>query len=83
METQEFVSSDGDVAKKCIAPEFGSWPLTDREKEIIEHTRWAFDALQEHIAAHTPPSNMRYLAIVRTKLEEACMFAVKGIARKP
>ncbi len=38
----------------------------------------AFDDLLSNLMAHVPPG--REFAIVKTKLEEACFFAKKGIA---
>lgn len=42
--------------------------------------RVQFTELLETIEKSVPAHNARYLALVKTKLEEACMFAVKGIA---
>lgn len=40
-----------------------------------------FDELLDALAEKIPPG--RYLSIVKTKLEEACFFAKKGIAEDP
>jgi hypothetical protein len=40
-----------------------------------------FDVLLESLKGFIPEG--RYLAIVRTKLEEACFFAKKGLAENP
>ena len=40
-----------------------------------------FDSLLTYVASVVPQG--RYLAIVKTKLEEACFFAKKGIAEIP
>jgi hypothetical protein len=67
--------------QKQIATEFATWPMTDAGVKNANEIRGKFDALLDHIALVTPPGNARYLALVKTKLEEACMFAVKGISK--
>lgn len=66
---------------KRIADEFASWQMQPIQVEHADKVRAKFDELLETIAAHTPPQNGRYLALVKTKLEEASFFAVKGIAK--
>lgn len=66
-----------------IAPEFGTWPVNEVTIEQINQMKWKFDELQAWITQRTPPHNARYAAVVKTKLEEACMFAVKGFAKLP
>lgn len=70
------------MEQKQIAPEFGSWPCTEQQSKTINQVKWKFDELLEMIKLKTPPESGRYLSLVETKLEEACMFAVKGIAIK-
>jgi hypothetical protein len=41
-----------------------------------------FDALLDGVGTLVPTTNREY-AIVRTKLEEACFFAKKGMANQP
>lgn len=67
--------------EKEIAPEFGSWPMNETQALIAEGVRKKFDELLSSVAAALSARNPRYLAVVKTKLEEACMFAVKGIAK--
>jgi len=67
--------------KKEFAPEFASWPMDDKQVDILNTVRNEFDQLLEKITFRIAPGNGRYLAIVKTKLEEACMFATKGIAK--
>ena len=68
--------------QKQINAEFGSWAITSQQSDIVDQIKWKFDDLLDFISNHTPPENGRYLSIVKTKLEEACMFSVKGIAKK-
>lgn len=67
--------------KKKVAPEFGTWPMTAAGVTSAENIRMQFDKLQTDLELVIPAGNARYLARVKTKLEEACMFAVKGIAK--
>jgi len=69
------------MAQKQIAPEFSSWEMNETQVKLVHALRGEFDRIQDMIAAITPPQNGRYLALVKTKLEEACFFAVKGIAK--
>lgn len=64
-----------------VAPEFGTWPVTDSTLRTTAEIRTRFDDLLSYIANHVPQGNERYLAIVKTKLEESCMFAVKAVAK--
>jgi len=66
---------------KEVAPEFSSWEMQENQVVYANRIRGKFDDLLDAVAAVTPPKNGRYLALVKTKLEEACMFAVKGIAK--
>lgn len=66
---------------KRIADEFASWQMEPAQVEAANEIRGKFDELLTTIANRTPPQNARYLALVKTKLEEASFFAVKGIAK--
>lgn len=68
-------------ATKKLADEFSSWPMDAAQLEAANEIRTRFDDLASYIASRTPPHNGRYLALVKTKLEEASFFAVKGIAK--
>lgn len=68
-------------ANKKIADEFSSWPMNEIQIQHVNKIRSEFDRLLDLISNVTPPQNGRYLSIVKTKLEEASMFAVKGIAK--
>ncbi len=72
----------GPTATKKWADEFSSWQMTEDGIKATQEIREKFDQLLSTITAHTPPTNGRYLALTKTKLEEACMFAVKGIAKQ-
>lgn len=64
-----------------IKNEFGSWDIDPKQLENIKITKWKFHELLCFIQSVTPPHNGRYGALVATKLEEACMMAVKGISK--
>ncbi len=64
-------------AHKTLSPTFTSVQTTDTQQKAIQDIRTAFNDLLEKVTIHT--TNGRYLSLVTTKLEEACMFAVKGI----
>lgn len=76
------IPADGPVATMQISDEFGSWPCTPIQADVINEVRWKLDDTLRFIANRISPENGRYLSIVKTKLEEAGMFAVKGIAKK-
>lgn len=69
------------VTKTPIAPEFGAWPITEAQAMMVDKVRALFTGLQTDIEVIIPSGNVRYLALVKTKLEEACLFAVKGITK--
>lgn len=62
-------------------PEFGHWPVNGNTQGALDEVKQGFDNLLTLIAGHIPPGNARYLAVVKTKLEEASFFAIKGIAK--
>lgn len=64
-----------------VAPEFGSWPIDEVATKNIGAVRTEFDQLLLKVQPLIPKGNERYLAIVKTKLEEACLFAVKAITK--
>ena len=51
--------------------------------EKAKQIRDAFDNLLTELDALTPNGGHREMAIVRTKLEEACFFAKKALANQP
>lgn len=59
-------------------PLFDTVQASQKQVEDIKFVRSEFDALLKNLEPALPLSG-RYAAIVRTKLEEACMFAVKGV----
>lgn len=67
--------------RKKIAAEFATWPMNDTQVKLATKIREMFSDLQGDIELIIPSGNQRYLALTKTKLEEACMFAVKGIAK--
>jgi len=64
-----------------IAAEFNSWHMQQAQVDRASVIRQGFSNLQSDIESSIAPGNGRYMAMVKTKLEEACMFAVKGIAK--
>lgn len=81
--TMTYKEVGGDrTAQKQIAPEFATWPSEGPTRESIDEVRVQFDQLLDAVSLRVPPENGRYLALVKTKLEEACMFAVKAIAKR-
>lgn len=59
--------------------------LNDEGKKKAQTMAEMFNGLMESTAnmIGTDPATARYIAIVRTKLEEACFFAKKGLAVNP
>lgn len=70
-----------EVNLKKMNDEFCSFPCNGAQLEAIDDVRAKLDVTLDFIANRIPPQNARYLSIVKTKLEEACMFAVKGISK--
>jgi hypothetical protein len=64
-----------------VAPEFGAWPIEGNTLTNVNNVRIAFNTLLETISPMFVKGNERYLSIVKTKLEEACLMTVKGIAK--
>lgn len=60
-----------------IHPAFAPHLLNPQGVEKTNRIRWAFSVLLSRLEEEMPAS--RELAIVRTKLEEACMFALRGV----
>lgn len=61
-----------------IYPCFAAHLLNSHGLEKTDRIRWAFSVLLSRMEEDVPHG--RELAIVRTKLEEACMFALRGVA---
>lgn len=61
--------------------EFTSYPLNEAGIEKVNKTRASFDALLESLK--TDLKDGREFSIVKTKLEEASFFAIKGISVNP
>lgn len=64
-----------------IAKEFSSHVLNERGQARVEQARKDFTALLSALNVHI--TDARCMSLVRTKLEEAAFFAVKGIALDP
>lgn len=61
---------------------FKSHKLTPAGQGQVEHVKLSFDMLLDSIKLNIAGSG-RYEAMVKTKLEEACMMAVKAVAVQP
>lgn len=61
-----------------IREEFRANALTNEAGDKLRIIRESFSALLVNIETVAPPG--RHLALVKTKLEEACMFAVRAVA---
>lgn len=80
METNDY-TNDKCEAQSTFAPEFGSWPIDENQIVAVNTTKAKFSELLDTVSGFIPPHNGRYKAMVATKLEEACMIAVKGISK--
>jgi len=58
--------------------EFEVAGINDHQLAAIQELRLQFSQLLETVEAHVPAGRER--AIVATKLQEACMFAIRGIS---
>lgn len=64
-----------------VAPEFGAWPIQGSTLENVNNARAIYNDLLEKITPMFTKGNERYLAIVKTNLETACLYTIKGIAK--
>lgn len=68
---------------RTFRTEFNSWPVEGTTLETVNEIRSRFDELTTWLESKAPSTNGRYVALVNTKLEEACMFAVKAVTARP
>jgi len=61
-----------------VSEEFSVHILNEQGRKTASDMAEDFDTLLERLTMVVPPG--RYLSIVKTKLEEACFFAKKGMA---
>jgi hypothetical protein len=80
METGHGTTGVGTTGK--IANEFNAWPVDAKGVELSNLIRFKFNELYTFLETVIPKANERGLQIVKTKLEEGSMFAVK-YATKP
>ena len=59
---------------------YDSFPVTDKQVELVKEIRKEFSDLSEILSENVPKG--RYLSLVETKLEEACMFAIKAVTHQ-
>ena len=64
-----------------IRPEFQAIAMNDVAVEKCRVIREAFSTALDAVTAQLGPS--RELSIVTTKMQEACMWAIRGLAQKP
>lgn len=64
-----------------VASEFGTWPAEGGAVTITNEVRTEFDKLLSLIAANIPQGNALYLKNVKTYLELAGFYAIKGIVK--
>jgi hypothetical protein len=64
-----------------VNPLFGHWKLTSAGLARVEHIRQNFEHLLLVVEKNSSPG--REQSIARTKLEEACMFAIKAVCIDP
>jgi hypothetical protein len=63
-----------------IRPEFSAIAMNDHAVDKCRAIREAFSAALESVSLQVGPS--RELSIVTTKMQEACMWAIRGVAQK-
>ena len=81
MDTSNTYSAEEYETQKALPAEFGSWPCDEGKLNAINEVKHKFADLLETCKRTIPNYNGRYLAMVTTDLETACMKAVKGISR--
>lgn len=64
-----------------FAPEFNTWPVEGVSVETVNLIRAEFDKLQALILGYIPAANGRYASLVKTNLELAGFYAIKGIVK--
>lgn len=80
MNTNTTTPTNG-MTRKEVAPEFRSYPASETTTQNMTQVRWAFDDLLTKIEGYMPKWSAREMAIVKTKLEEASFFAIKGMTK--
>jgi hypothetical protein len=63
-----------------VKKNFSSIPVNEDESMIIEATREQFAIFAQDMNNRLPDGRLK--SIMMTKLEEACMFAIKSISHK-
>lgn len=64
-----------------IKPEFQAVAMNDSAVKKCRDIREAFSTALDAVTEQLGPS--RELSIVTTKMQEACMWAIRGLAQKP
>jgi hypothetical protein len=72
----------GRATARATNPEFQSWPLNQHGVEKVAQITAAFDVLLNEVKEAIGQES-RYFSLVKTKLEEGCMIARKGVAIQP
>lgn len=76
-----FPTTGTGVAAPGVATEFGMWPVEGKSLTVANEITAKFDELLSLIGGHIPNQNARYLALVKTNLELASFYAIKGIVK--
>lgn len=71
-----------DRKETTMSPLFDTHRLNELGIGLVGQVRRTFDSALADLTRYCP-TNSREFSIVKTKLEEACMFAVKSIAVAP
>ncbi len=58
---------------------YDSIPVDEEQRTYIQDMRDCYKELAEFISLGRCPTDARYLALAKTKLEESCMWAIKAI----
>lgn len=80
MNDQSAGTARATTGRQSINPEFQVHRLNKGGLAKAEEITAWFDELLENLKPYVPDS--RELALVRTKLEEACFYARKGVAKQ-
>lgn len=67
--------------RRMIKPEFQAVAMNDAAVKKCRDIREAFSTALDAVTEQLGPS--RELSIVTTKMQEACMWAIRGLAQKP
>lgn len=64
-----------------LMPEFDFWPMNEKQQNRATLIRFAINNAAKVITTFIPKHNAEYRKRVMEKLEEACLLAIKGVAK--